>query len=616
MSSQQLPPPNPRHDDADDGAALEPVELFQTVAVCMCPKKEWSVRVTLSYYDLLRPDGRREITMVEARVQIAPACRPLCSSYRETVHHLKLPDGAQDEYPQADPCAVISPDRRNLACLLFHPHRQSSAIVIFQLRKPRTDNITNNLPLPSYVSESARKERIAPMLATNPRFVSAWGVTTICNIPNVSPPLLLCGCMDGHLIWIDYRSALSIATGDLGHGEAVRDLEVSATCLDRGTIVAIHPNGVATIASWKMEKSSQLTLLRHSSNPGTNIAQIPDSPSSHYSEVSPIPGGTKNNANTASDVAASLFHKLRFGPTTIKAPPLHAKRKVKSRESMDRFVLSRIRRKHGMTFRRVVSKRKLMRGFRRRSQGGNRDDTKRHMDISVIAEVEDVYAASILGSASSNLVAVLYRPGNVKTVRGNPCAVEVFGILSDHALKSVGQLELAPERVYELGLATTAPSWQEYDEGEGDGDEDTISELSVQTSQVLKSNKYGLMYDENSGCLAVSTMYYVSPHDFNMQSFACVWNWRINTIGHSMASSSDSLHSRLYFAHSELGPHLVHIEVNTGKQITLKKQIFKLGILSPPPSTEGSQITESCSVLLSGKSVSFPLCSQVSRCKF
>ena len=68
----------------------------------------------------------------------------------------------------------------------------------------------------------------------------------------------------------------------------------------------------------------------------------------------------------------------------------------------------------------------------------------------------------------------------MKTVRGNPCAVEIFGILSDHALKSVGQLELAPERVYELGLATKTPSWQGYDEGEGD--EDTISELSVQTA--------------------------------------------------------------------------------------------------------------------------------------
>ena len=611
MSSQQLPPPNPRPDDADDGAPLEPVELFQTVAVCVCPKKEWSVRVSLSYYDLIRPDGRREITMVEARVQIAPACRPLCSSYRETVHHLRLPDGAHDEYPQADPCATISPDRRNLACLLFHPHRQSSALVIFQLRKPRTDNITNSLPLPSYIPESARTERISPMVATDPRFVSAWGVTTICNVPNVSPPLLLCGCMDGHLIWIDYRSALTIATGDLGHGEAIRDLEVSANCVERGTIVAIHPNGVATIASWAIEKSTQLTLLRRASSPGTNIAQILDSPSSHVSEVSPFPSVTKNNTNTASDMASSLFHKLRFGPSAIKAPPLHAKKRVKSRESMDRFVLSRIRRKHGMTFRRVVSKRKLMRGFRRRSQGGNRDDNKRHMDMNVIAEVEDVYAASLLGSSSSNLVAVLYRPGNVKTFRGNPCALEIFGILADGALKSVGQLELAPERVHELGLVTTAPSGQGYDHDEGD--EDTISELSVQTAQVLKSNKYGLMYDESTGCLAVSTMYYVSPHDFNMQSFACVWNWRTNTIGHCMASSSDSLHSRLYFAQdSEHGPHLIHIEVTTGRLITLKKQTLKTGILSPPSSFEGSHITESCSILLSGKSVSFPLCSQVS----
>jgi hypothetical protein len=627
ISSQQLPPPNPQPDNAEDGVALEPVELFQTAAVCVCPKKEWTVRVMLSFYDLLRPNGKRETTMVETRIQVAPVARPLSSSYRETIHHLKLPDGAQDDYPQADPCAIVSQDRRNLSILLFHPHKQSSALVIFQLRTPRSDAVLESpLPLPSYISDATCTTRVCPMVATNPRFVSAWGVTAICNVPNVSPPLLLCSCQDGQLVWIDYRSSLTVATGDMGHNEVARDLAVSASCLERGTIIAIHFNGVATVSTWTLEKSTQLTLLRRAST-GTAVIQAPfDSPSSISKKIvsggnalgSKDGGGTKTlqfntsagAAATASAAAAktmNIFNNFRFGKQGVNEAPPSPRIQQRKRDAMDRFVLEHVRTKTGTGLRRNRAQRKRVGGVRRKSGCGNRDDTKRQMELDILAELENVYAATLLGSSSTNLFAVLYRPGSFATERGSPCAAEVFGILGDGSLKSLARLELAQERVGELEFVMNASFG---DISEYGADDDSVS---VATVQLVKSNKYGLEYDELTGCLAVSTMYYVSSTDRTMQSVGLVWNWRANVMGLMIPSSPDSLHSRLYFGNdTQKGPHLVHIEVITGKKIVLRKQTFTTGILSPPSSLRGNQLHEPCSILLTGDTVSFPVCSGVS----
>jgi hypothetical protein len=251
------------------------VDLFQTIGFGVCPKKEWLVRAVVGYYDLMNLNtGSRECTMLEVKIQVSPLSAGLSDKYRETVHHLKLIDGARDDYPQFQPQVVVSEDRRNLAVLLFHPHQQSSAVVIFQLRKPRSDLNPSSLeslpPLPKYIQSSQRNE--SPAVATHPHFVSVWGISSICSIPQITPCVFLAVCNDGSLIWLDARSSTAIATGMLSVPPdtlPISSLQVTAETLERGHLLAVSSNkcGHLVLAQWNLKSSTaiQQTKLERNS---------------------------------------------------------------------------------------------------------------------------------------------------------------------------------------------------------------------------------------------------------------------------------------------------------------------------------------------------------------
>ncbi|CAJ1952662.1 unnamed protein product [Cylindrotheca closterium] len=279
VSAETLPRANCREEDSDDGIPLMPVELYQTIGWGVCPQNEWLVRVTTGYYDLMDFNkGGRDCTMCELRIQVSLLAKPLSKQYRETVHHLKLVDGANDDYPQFQPQVAVSQDRRNLAVLLFHPHQQSSAVVILQLRKPRSDlppktsmaNSKTPMPLPAYCNKISYK-RQAPAVAPNPNIVSVWGISAICSIPNVLPSVFLAACNDGSLIWLDARSSTTIATGTLAISSKqlpVSSLSVSAKRLERGCLLAVSSaTGHCILAQWKLESGTavQQTKLERNS---------------------------------------------------------------------------------------------------------------------------------------------------------------------------------------------------------------------------------------------------------------------------------------------------------------------------------------------------------------
>lgn len=291
VSAEILPQANCREEDSDDGIPLMPVELYQTVGWGVCPQNEWLVRVTAGYYDLMDFNkGGRDCTMCELRIQVSLLAKPLSNQYREMVHHLKLVDGARDDYPQFQPQVAVSQDRRNLALLLFHPHQQSSAVVIFQLRKPRSDltpqtNTSNPststpIPMPAYCNKISSK-RQAPAVATNPNFVSVWGISAICSIPNVLPSVFLAVCNDGSLIWLDARSSTTIATGALAISSKdlpISSLSVSAERLERGCLLAVSPaTGHCILAQWKLESSTavQQTQPERNSTGDLTVRPLP-----------------------------------------------------------------------------------------------------------------------------------------------------------------------------------------------------------------------------------------------------------------------------------------------------------------------------------------------------
>ena len=348
VSAQTLPGPCGWPDESEDGVFLEPLELYQTLGWGVCPLGEWLVRVTCSYYDLIDPStGSRDCTMVEVRIQLSPMTRPLSLDYRETEHHLKLFDGAQDDYPQSQPQVVVSSDRKNLAVLLFHPHQQSSALVIFQLRKPRSDlssavrTSTNPIPVPSYIQkvgnedaqEASMDHRDPPAVATHPRFVSVWGIATLCCLPpNVNPSVFLAACHDGSLVWLDARSSMAVATGhlELTLNEQEEYLPFSSmraapsSEMNLGQVLLVTAKGTAVLVHWNLESTTkvQQTFLKRAST-GTVITESSLTSPLHSTSVpsgaevmaSPVPSSSNP---TKSPPSRSQSSDSAFSPNRMR----------------------------------------------------------------------------------------------------------------------------------------------------------------------------------------------------------------------------------------------------------------------------------------------------------
>jgi hypothetical protein len=299
-----------------NASTIEPQLLGPpSIAMAVCPHREWQARVVTAFYGAIPSNSastkparlvvRKGSNNVraEVRVQIGYLASPLSPRYRETVHYVRLlrdggiasqsediynrnnknnddvddDDDENDSGPiahsnqQRQPQVVFSQDRRNLAVLLFPPashlpvqhppypfNSSQSQLVIFQLRRPRTDvwaESVRGIPIPPYITEHntinksngrvyntgnnngtsnssssllsadavgndrQRQSIGTPSVATNPRlFVSLWGITTLCRIPVIprsGRPILLAACQDGTLVWIDNRSVETLATGTL-----------------------------------------------------------------------------------------------------------------------------------------------------------------------------------------------------------------------------------------------------------------------------------------------------------------------------------------------------------------------------------------------------------------
>ncbi|KAG7369291.1 hypothetical protein IV203_032034 [Nitzschia inconspicua] len=312
--------------------AQQQQHLYQSIAFAICPLKEWQARVVTSFYDVMllcetEPNNTataaaaatREMTMVDIRIQISPLSCPLSAQrYRETSYQVKLMDGAYNErYPkQRQHQVVFSQDKRYLVVLLYHPHQETSTVVIFQLRKPRHHNNNNTstiisnqqqrpeIPIPSYITNynnisnttttstttnnnnndppnsnlmDCESPPVSPAVATNPKFLSVWGITAMCPIPATSSntttvvaastaatttntnqsndhnsnkstttttnhiiiqssrSILMAVCQDGTLVWIDLKTAETCAKGRLPVDSLFPDGSIDTTLSGQST---------------------------------------------------------------------------------------------------------------------------------------------------------------------------------------------------------------------------------------------------------------------------------------------------------------------------------------------------------------------------------------------
>lgn len=661
VSAQTLPGTCGRPDESEDGDPLEPLALYQTLGWGICPKREWLVRVTCNYYDLIHPDnGHRECTMVEVRIQLSPFTRPFSPDYRETAHHLRLFDGAQDKYPQTQPQVVVSSDRRNLAVLLFHPHQQSSALVFFQLRKPRSDlsaaNATNPIPLPSYIQKIGNEDsnatstvtRDPPAVATHPRFVSVWGICTICSIPNVSPSVFLAACQDASLVWLDARSSMAVASGMIATDEAdmlpLTSLTIAPySTMKQGDFLAVTANGKVLLSKWKAEAKSkvQQTILKRAST-GKVITEVLEGPTQQLRRLaekqkrrseekakqehstpsrsksdqqlpiqgqlqaflSPMLNRQPSNGSTASHGTNPLQNfdiKLPFStPKRTKSQQV-----PKKSQQLDEFVINELQNNpqggdvHSPINQKLASgqhrRRKSDVAALSRPNGGSANDSLRqNMHVEVLSvtggEANGDFAVDAVFTNLPTVICVLYSTDVLKRQ-----VAEVLGVGETGALTSLVSLTLSKEQIEQAFKVHSSV---------GDDSENDSTKHSVSASQM---SRVGVDFDPSTETFAISTL----TEQGNVW-IGCLWNWRSNVLGWTIQNriSDFTLWSRLYFAnHSQQGSHIAFLETHQDKYLRTRKQVIATGILSP--SCSGTTSIEPAALLLTNESIRFPDAYQV-----
>lgn len=674
VSAQTLPGPVGRPDESDTGTLLEPLVLYQTLGWGVCPQGEWLVRVTCSYYDLIDPaTGARNCTMVEVRIQLSPLTRPLSLDYRETAHHLKLFDGAHDHYPQTQPQVVVSADRKNLAVLLFHPHQQSSALVIFQLRKPRTDlssaPSTNPIPLPTYIQKVGNEDsndatiitRDPPAVATHPRFVSVWGISTVCCLPpNVNPSVFLAACQDGSLVWLDARSSMAVATGrlDLTPQQQIDWLPLSSikaapsSEMNLGQVLLVTANGKALLVHWNLEsttKVQQTFLKRASTGAVVTESNLPSShPLRNHSLQPPKKAHAKPVRSKSSDLAdmvmsptkrmQNLFRIQRSVSNTLQAtiknrqnsltlkPPFADEDTTTKR--LDAMVLKELQKKTlsaasttlgtsstttpisptgpsplvQKAQQEQINRQQEQQQRRRRSEleGATAVDTlKRQMKLRLLSWVGDDLVVDASFANLPTIVCLLYKP-DLRTRR----VAQIYTICEGGTFQPLLSLTLSNEQLAEAFKLHTSRSHG----SSASANSKTEIEMALQSRQ-------GLDHDPSSDTFAISTIYAEeTEHETKNQWVGCLWNWRSNVLSFMIQQPDhNSMWSRLYFAkHPQQANHLAVLECHQDKYLHVRKQVVATGLLSPPSwHPEGECSLEPNSLLLTSDSVLFPEVSQV-----
>jgi hypothetical protein len=669
VSAELLACANCREEDSDDGIPLMPVELYQTIGWGVCPRKEWLVRVTVGYYDLMDFNkGARDSTMLEIRIQVSHLTSPLSQNYRETVHHLKLIDGARDEYPQFQPQVSVSEDRRNLAVLLFHPHQQSSAVVIFQLRKPRSDlRKEATIPLPSYCNNVASSDtREAPAVATNPHFVSVWGISAICSIPNVSPCVFLAVSNYGSLIWLDARSSSAVATGLLAVRPSelpISSLAVTAEGMERGHVLAVSSSsGHCILAQWKLESSTAMQQTKLERN-STGDLMVRSHSNNHDDEKDNLDTSTKNTkqpppekpkkeelsprrrSSAASEQQDGLqsalngFKNNRFwnnrAPKTSKTNNNQNKtNEEKPNLGWKSAFQNKISASPEKEAKDLEQKKKAQR------QGTATQDAQRrksHMDKFVLQELRK---KAMTGSWITHTTG--RGPGRRMSLQPRRRRSDVAGQQDDPLKRSmqVEVLSVLQEAVVAARFGSSAtivcvvyqatskqpqvakvfsvcdmgtfqpvvPLWLTSEQVEDatnlQATNAIVSDDDWDTKNSINT-KFGLDHDALSDTFAISTA-------FGDQWIGCLWNWRANALGWVVQNEANSaLWSRLYFGrHPQKGPQFCYLEsAMQGLQIQTRKHLVAAGMLSPPNSF--TPVLEPCSLMVASDFIAFPYASQV-----
>jgi hypothetical protein len=393
---------------------------------------------------------RNRRRLVEIRVQISPLVSALSpKAYRETRYHLELFtfDDHEDDHDDGDnnscssshdyddesfcsesqtddedhpgnprqqiethrqPQVVFSQDRRHLMVLLFHNksgnrkhpgkiQQQRSAIIVFQLRKPKSTanssiNDRSKIPLPSYIAKATLDSSGgsdpnntllavasnpiggSPAVATHPKFIpSCKGITAICCLageptnPGGSrrrPTEFLAVESDGTLNWVNARSAQVTTTAALpviqSNNCFVASMKASpASTLDKGMVALVIASSNSSFSPTSNSSQSSQSLASHVTDSdgddfdgiASSIESISSSDSGGKKGGIRVTGGECvlvewSKMSTTSNPLQSTNEYNNDENQTLDAAAEEQQDRLRQKEHMDQFVLQELQKKH------------------------------------------------------------------------------------------------------------------------------------------------------------------------------------------------------------------------------------------------------------------------------
>jgi hypothetical protein len=216
-----------------------------------------------------------------------------------------------------------------------------------------------------------------------------------------------------------------------------------------------------------------------------------------------------------------------------------------------------------------------------------------------------------------SFLALLLRPGQSS-------AAQVWAV-DEHIAKPISTLIMTSERLKEYAHGSFSLESSIDEESDGNCCEESVGEAAA------------LHYDKSSGCLAVSSSVVLSsPAEISASAsytklsalpFACVWHWRTNVVGLTLASRSKHvlvqrgdyllwrrhILSELNFSEDNSGGKVLsHVLMDSSKGWTsnsrIRKEVYTLALLSPSETWHGtgSGCEQPATLMVSAKCVTFP----------
>jgi hypothetical protein len=594
------------HDDDDDenDDELKAIGSRIHVTTCLSSDRQLQAVVTMTLYDMVWEDTQvQDCTVAAVRIQILPAYEAVSSRYRDSLHRIKLPVKGRAPFTRnpnegtkspekARLVAVFSKNKRNLACVVPYPGSSDSLVVVFQLRRPRSESSSAAFPhpsspsfslslppLPSYIHQSTRIMAAAPTMvpiACNPRVLretlnaqasdledAAYynGLLPSSSSSYSSPSILLAGCCDGRILAISYRP-LVLAGRFFDKSDTV-DGRVNPTDEVSGNTVE------------SVDMSISVQQLRHIADPrsqedekstGRLVAVRGDGRVTIYRTVMAILA-----SNDVEDPSSS-FH--------ASDPNLDPSERSQASHASFRL-------------------------------GSTASQVSLYLSIKPLQTLPG--RACCTEWISSSYLALMQRRREIDPIyhggRGESVEVQVWAVAGDGGDSSVlTSWEVTAQRLEETCHHSTRA---------------TPVDQSAKDSRIyFEASTFSLQFDSYSDCLAISAVFTDEAGDSGSQrSFVCIWNWRNRYEGllvdQQQQLSLGAPPSWLAFARAPDGArriiHTLAAVESLGPRI--RKETYECEVLSCPSSRNGFAAKGSLrsnNILLGSTSISFPVAELVS----